>query len=823
VKEKGLLPHARPVGRGISAEILVFSKISDDGNKPPASRSDLVCAHASTYARRHLEYSILIIAARTEAIATPRMKVGIEIDFAYAFQRNVCFVLRRRDLTARACFVLSTQKTISTASQKSMRLATVSGQRAALRAAVIICQMLLLGYSEPLLSQNQTPSETDEIVRVNANLVQTGVIVLDKEGRPVNDLPRELFELYVDGKLKPISFFESSAIGAGRGAIESKSNAGKPPPAQLPPDVISRDRGRTVLFFVDDQHLSHDSTLRTQNSILHFIDGLMEANDRVAIISASGQIGFLQQLTTNKAVLRAAVKNFSPIPSKTRDTENPPMGEYAAMQITVQHDRDLFNYYVDQTMKVNRMEESERPIAAAMVESRARIITQQSDANNKNTLLSLMGLIRSVENLPGRKLVFYLSDGFVMNLFGSDVSELMGRLSDAAVRANVVIYSIDSRGLFVDSQFEASVGGGADTKGVLGRALSSEHSFSQEGLYALAADTGGRAQLNSNSIDNAISTGLRETSVYYVLAWKPDTSETGEVKFRHIAVKITGRPELRVFLQKGYFAGPIKPVAQPLAGVTASLNLAKHLPLRITLGFGQASGNRMTITLAMEIERQLRREDTSEPDDLNMEFLGVVVDTRGKTVASFARRVDVPRSQPQTPPTLNYFLRVDPGLYQVRVAVVDSKHKNLGEATDWIEVPAIPAGTFSLSSIYVDEAQNHEAASRPREMNFRRLSRFTAGSRFILTTYIYNASHKGDDDLSIEIKILRGGQVVSTASGLHVKTSKATDQNSIPFSAEVALKTLPPGSYVLQLSATDRQTKARASQEMEFAILPASE
>ena len=691
----------------------------------------------------------------------------------------------------------------------------------------ILCFVVgLVGLAQQPVPPGQAPKESDDIVRVSTNLVQTGVTVLDKQGRLINNLQREQFELYVDRKPQAISFFESIPVDSSKKEVATKTNNDRPASVEIKPDIISRERGRAVFFFVDDQHLAQSSCTRAQKSILHFIDEIMGRNDQAAIVSASGQIGFLQQLTGNKAVLKAAVSRLNPIPNKARDSENPSIGEYAALQITEQHDPDLFRYYVDQTMKAQRMEESERPIAESMVQGRARTITRQSDANNKNTLETLMGLVHSIAKVPGRKVLIFISDGFVLNLFGSDAPDLMAHLSDAAVRANVVIYSLDARGLSTDPQFDASISGGSDPHGVLGRALSSELSFSQEGLYALAADTGGRAQLNSNSLDDGISAALRETSVYYLLAWKPDITESQKIKFHHIEVKVTGHPELRALVQKGYFAVAVDSPAKELAGLTSSMHLTRQLPVALSLGYGQAPGNRMTLTVAMEINKRiLQLNATKGVEDLNLEFLGVVVDSHGKTVGSFARRVDMGVSKPsaETDSTLNYFLRVNPGVYQVRVAAVDSKHKDLGEATDWIEIPSIEAGAFSLSSIYADEPRKQES-TRQREINFRRLSSFAQGSRFFLTIYIYNAARKGAPPaVSLQIKILRDGQIVSTTSDLHPKIDKATDQSAIPFSAEIALKTLPVGRYVLQISAIDGQTKATASRELEFAILPASD
>lgn len=73
-----------------------------------------------------------------------------------------------------------------------------------------------------------------------------------------------------------------------------------------------------------------------------------------------------------------------------------------------------------------------------------------------------------------------------------------------------------------------------------------------------------------------------------------------------------------------------------------------------------------------------------------MEFMGAVMDTRGKVVGSFMKRVNIKlfySKSESTEPTFKYLLRVAPGLYQVRVAVIDPLTKELGDAANWIELP----------------------------------------------------------------------------------------------------------------------------------------
>jgi VWFA-related protein len=179
-------------------------------------------------------------------------------------------------------------------------------------------------------------------------LVQASVTVLDKQGRFVDGLKREQFELRVDGKPQPISFFErveagsssEEALGAaarGKSRAGTEKNQGR---GALP------DRGRTFFFFVDDLHMQADSISRARKTILQFLDREMGQNDQVAISSASGQIGFLQQLTDNKIVLRAAAERLKPLPQNANDLQDPPMSEYLALAIQEKHDREVLAFFM---------------------------------------------------------------------------------------------------------------------------------------------------------------------------------------------------------------------------------------------------------------------------------------------------------------------------------------------------------------------------------------------------------------------------------------------------------------------------------------------
>jgi hypothetical protein len=121
-----------------------------------------------------------------------------------------------------------------------------------------------------------------DVVRVKTELVQTDISVVDKRGRFVSGLTADDFELRVDSKLQPLSFFEEVTTGSvdEEKQLTAARNGDK---ARLPKTPASAtDRGRVIFFFVDDIHLSGDGLSRAHSLLTHFVENKMTAKDRVA-------------------------------------------------------------------------------------------------------------------------------------------------------------------------------------------------------------------------------------------------------------------------------------------------------------------------------------------------------------------------------------------------------------------------------------------------------------------------------------------------------------------------------------------------------------
>ena len=101
-----------------------------------------------------------------------------------------------------------------------------------------------------------------EVIRTNTELVQTAITVLDKKGHFVDGLQRDQFQLIVDGKPRPVAFFERVASGSPRELEIAALNDANP---KAPTTTAApRIPGRTIVFFIDDLHLAPDSMNRTR-------------------------------------------------------------------------------------------------------------------------------------------------------------------------------------------------------------------------------------------------------------------------------------------------------------------------------------------------------------------------------------------------------------------------------------------------------------------------------------------------------------------------------------------------------------------------------
>jgi VWFA-related protein len=737
---------------------------------------------------------------------------------------------------------------------------------------------------QPAPQRQDDPAE--DVLRVSTSLVQTDVSVVDQKGRFAEGLQREQFELKVDGRVQPVLFFERATAGSASEAMRIAAARGETLDVRAGAAV---ERGRVVVFFVDDLHLTPVGIARARELILNFIEREMTPGVYALVASASGQIGFLQQFTNDRAVMRAAVARIKYVSQASLDSERPAMSGYQAEMID-RGDRDLFDYMVNQTIEENRQNYSDpgaRLAAETIVRNRARRVRRQSAQLSGAVVAALESAVRARSPSGGRQTLFFVSEGFTLDTQEADINRKMQRVTDAAARTGTVIYTLYARGLAV-GMIDASSSARADladiTSGTAFRGYSptAELSATQDVLRALAADTGGRALINTNALEAAVTRTLAETANYYLLAWRPEGVEVkdGAPRFRKIEISIKGRPDLTVRVRRGFLgaspaaggagaraaAAPTTPAANAapastnaaLNGALNTLNARRDLPVDAYAVFTNdaQAGSVINASVQLTNDRLKFTPAAGGKPRAQVEVACALLDERGKAVYSNGRTLTLDGNAPASGNTAattagasrgklvtNFSIPVlAPGLYQFRTAARDAASGLVGSAFEWVEVPEMKANRLALSGLLVTErrragaqpsnsatngaaggAMNGAAGGAPtRPPDILRVERrFARGSHVFLQLYLYNAARvgaAGAPDVELEIKILRDNKVVTNAPPHKVSVAPGSDPARIFYAAEVPLAGMTPGVYLLQVTATDRAGRTTAVRELDFSV-----
>jgi hypothetical protein len=410
---------------------------------------------------------------------------------------------------------------------------------------------------------------------------------------------------------------------------------------------------------------------------------------------------------------------------------------------------------------------------------------------------------------------------------------------------------MDVRGLVLPEADASS--NRVDPTGQLARANTGELTASQDGLNALAVDTGGRAQFNSFSLTSTINRALQETSNYYLLAWRPEGEGQKAGRFRKVEVSVTGRPELSVRLPRGYMEmadaktlsaneeakaakgdaksprAPLQPAEKALSSALAATVPVNSLPTVLALSSLDVPERGWVLTAAAQVAAEDLDYGADGKQAAGVDLAGVALNDQGKVVASFKTRLNIKPvllGSHHSGVVYSYKAPLSPGIYQVRVAARDEKSGRVGSAMQWIEIPDLASRRLTLSSLLVGEQSGSPEAGQPAEsgtpeVQFSIERRFRRSSRLSFFLFVYNAARRnvgGAPDLTAQVQVFRDGQAIITTPQRPLTLDARTDFARIPYAGSFPLTTLTAGRYVLQITVTDRAANTVASEHVSFAI-----
>jgi VWFA-related protein len=360
---------------------------------------------------------------------------------------------------------------------------------------------------------------------VNANIVLTNVVVRDrKTGALIKDLKASDFQILENGKPQKIASFDYENVDEAA-TLAEKTVTGKASVA----DLIERSFGsdparlkdhRLIVIFFDLSSMQDEDIDRAVDAAKKYVTEKMQPADLVAMVSMSTGLSLDQDFTSDKTALLRVLAAYN-----GDDTTGFTNGGTGTTDGTSD---DTTAFAADDT--------------------------EYNSLNTDRELLAIRSIAKSLEHVDQRKSMLYFSGGLTRN--GIENQASLRAATNEAAKANLAIYSVDSRGL------QAMPPGGDASKGSLrgssaysGSAITAQFNAnfsSQETLATLSSDTGGKAFFDSNDFAPAFQQVQNDTAAYYILGFK-SSDQRQDGAYRHLTVKVN-RPDVKLEYRPGYYA-----------------------------------------------------------------------------------------------------------------------------------------------------------------------------------------------------------------------------------------------------------------------------
>lgn len=720
---------------------------------------------------------------------------------------------------------------------------------------VLILSLFVSGSGQTTSSSaQQTVPDDDEVVRITTNLVQIDVTVTDKDGRQVTDLRPEEFEVFEDGRPQALSNFSYIGLDVNAAASQPSDRARKPrdksvlpePPVRLRPEQVRR----AFALVVDDFGMDFTSMHFARKALKKFVDEQMQPGDLVAILRTTSGVGALQQFTTDKRQLYAAIERIRWSPRYGKGLTSFSFGG----------ERESL------PADGSRSQGDNNPLGDSL--------SEMEDFREKmfkyGALAALEYITRGLKEIPGRKAVILMTSGLPVGNVGRTSDRTLSaleRLIELANRASIVYYTIDARGLETLNFTAADAGGWPHDTGRRLSAMRSASFDSQTGMRYLSEQTGGTFFGNNNDLSSGIKRAVEDLKGYYLIGYRPEAStfdpKTGQRHFHKLSVKVK-RPGLKLRTRAGFLGvADEKLLTTPKLATTRKDQLINALnspfssgdiEVRLTSLFANNASRGSYIRSLLRIDTAaLKFKETADGwHEAVVDIMAVTFDAEGKVMEE-VNRTETIRAQGQAYERLLrdgliYVLNVPlerPGGYQLRLAVRDATTLLTGSANQFIEAPDFKKQRLALSGIALmgslqtnstldagDSSALQKNASAEGVVNEAdvlagsAVRRLRQGMVMDYGYFIYNArtdKQTGRTQLQTQLRLLRDGQPVFTGKLTPYDESGQIDQQRLSAGGRLLLASdLSPGEYILQIIVTDAladEKHRRTTQWIDFEIV----
>ncbi len=677
---------------------------------------------------------------------------------------------------------------------------------------------LMVLCAAPLIPQQTSEQSDGPVIRVTVDLVQVDAVVTDSQGRHVTGLKPEDFQILEDGKPQKITHFSyvsGPAIPAGLAPVNRSPRrpTGKTPEAIPPPARALRPEEvrRTIVLMADDLGLSADDIPNVRKAMKSFVDGQIRAGDLVSIMTTSGGMGAMQQLTNDKRQLYAAIDGIRYVPGRTGQTWYEPVNCCSA-------DREFQN------------------------EANARFKAFRNPAKVVDTLGAVAYAIQGLRQMPGRKAIALFSDGFPQSAAG---------IVEQANRASVVVYTLDPRGLASFFLTAVDICQGC-TPRVYEARRQTDYRGSQKSLDQMAEGTGGIFFHDNNDLSQGLASALDDMSSYYLIGYQPQSSDFDQVrglpKFHKTDVKVL-RAGLQVRSRNGFAGVPDSPTVSEgavresredeLRRALFSPFQANGFPVYLSAFYSAAAGSakkahrlQTTLRTLMVIDaRGLTPEDIAGGQKrLVLDVLAGIWGENDEAIAAVDKTFTIEKTPAEMERAVSQGLAVEldvpvpkPGGYQLRSAVREPGSGQRGSATAFVQIPDFNRRLALSSVLLLDrDAGRAETLARAGVMaaGGPAIRVFASGAVLDYDCTVSGfqiEAQTGKPKLDVTVYLFRGPEQIYTGQPLALVIPEGNSAAVIHAAGEIKLPaTLPPGDYALELVVNDRLGKSKPQPAEQF-------
>jgi VWFA-related protein len=653
----------------------------------------------------------------------------------------------------------------------------------------LLLGLVLAGISLP--AQQPQPQYT---LRANAELVLVNVTVRDRKGDFVRNLTQNDFSVLEDGKAQHIASFDventdaapetgpqqTTLLGAPTGAGAAAAPAST---------AVYKDRRLVILFF-DLTSMQPEEIERAVKAAENYVDTQMAPADLVAVASLGNSLKVDLDFTADRAALKKALAAYSVLGGQ---------GYEAGSTGTTEGTPDTGQSFTPDETEYNIF-------------------------NTDRRLEAIRSLSDAVARIDQKKSLIYFSSG--MDRTGIENQSELRATTNAAVRANLAIYTMDLRGL------EALVPGGeaqqASLRGTAaysGRAtmnqLNSNFS-SQETLVTLAGDTGGRAFLDSNDFSRVFRQVQEDTGTYYVLGYR-SSNPARDGRFRRITVRLN-RQDVKLEFRRGYYApsdfqhSSREDRERQLAEALASDLPVTDFPVYLATAYFRSGGGRFFVPVSLAVPGwEIPFTHGGDQDKATLDVMGVVQDetqrpvgqTRDTVKLNIAGTRQVQRKNVQ----YDTAFLLPSGKYHLKFVVRENQSGRMGSFETDLVIPDLDKAPLKLSAIVL--ASQMQAAGKGKNEN--PLVRdgnelipnvthlFSSGQHLYFYYEVYDPGREGKEGVHVlsNVAFFRGKVKAYETPLVEARQINLPDRHAISFQLDVPLSQLKAGFYVCQVNVVD--------------------